>query len=242
MGVFEGYVGIRLWDGQLVDDVIFSMLLLLFIAFSIVFHSNFRLFIKMLKDIVFLKERQSLFEKPVGSEWFFRNFILFQTLFLTSVSLFAIARVYGYINHLKESTVLLSIGVIFIILFLFYQFKQFLYFLFGSVFADPVRYKLWKTNYNAVMGAWGVLLYIPVLWLVFVGTHIFVPVILFAIFYILCRFVIIYKTIRIFHKINSGLLYISLYLCGQEILPLIFLYKGIFYLYNFIETSTLLWH
>ena len=23
MGTFEGYVGIRLWDGQLVDDVVF---------------------------------------------------------------------------------------------------------------------------------------------------------------------------------------------------------------------------
>ena len=30
MNIFEGYVGIRLWDGQLVDDVIFSLLLFLF--------------------------------------------------------------------------------------------------------------------------------------------------------------------------------------------------------------------
>ena len=33
MNIFEGYVGIRLWDGQLVDDVIFSLLLFLFILF-----------------------------------------------------------------------------------------------------------------------------------------------------------------------------------------------------------------
>ena len=31
MNIFEGYVGIRLWDGQLVDDVIFSLLLFLFL-------------------------------------------------------------------------------------------------------------------------------------------------------------------------------------------------------------------
>ena len=30
--MFEGYVGIRLWDGQLVDDVIFSLLLSLVMA------------------------------------------------------------------------------------------------------------------------------------------------------------------------------------------------------------------
>ena len=31
MGTFEGYVGIRLWDGQLVDDVVFSLLFVLFL-------------------------------------------------------------------------------------------------------------------------------------------------------------------------------------------------------------------
>lgn len=47
--MFEGYVGIRLWDGQLVDDVIFSLLLSLLIAFAIIFRSNFQHFVKMLK-------------------------------------------------------------------------------------------------------------------------------------------------------------------------------------------------
>lgn len=50
--MFEGYVGIRLWDGQLVDDVIFSLLLSLLIAFAIIFRSNFQHFVKMLKDVV----------------------------------------------------------------------------------------------------------------------------------------------------------------------------------------------
>ena len=132
-------------------------------------------------------------------------------------------------------------GTVFCVLFLFYQFKQCCYYLLGSVFSDPDKYKLWKTSYNAIMGIWGVSLYVPVLWLVFVGTYVTIPIVMFCILYILCRFVIIYKTIRIFHKKSTGLLYISLYLCGQEILPLVFLYEGIIYLYNFIETSTL-WH
>ena len=36
MGTFEGYVGIRLWDGQLVDDVVFSLLFVLFMCFALV--------------------------------------------------------------------------------------------------------------------------------------------------------------------------------------------------------------
>ena len=64
--MFEGYVGIRLWDGQLVDDVIFLLLLSLLIAFAIIFRSNFQHFVKMLKDVVYLKERQNLFDETIG--------------------------------------------------------------------------------------------------------------------------------------------------------------------------------
>lgn len=240
--MFEGYVGIRLWDGQLVDDVIFSLLLSLLIAFAIIFRSNFQHFIKMLKDVVYLKERQNLFDEAVGkSGSFFRNFMTFQALFLCSIAFFAIARARGMISHSGEKEVIWAITAIFGVLFLFYQFKQFCYYLLGFIFAAPEKYKFWKKNYNAIMGSWGILLYLPVVWLMFVGNKTLAPVILFSIIYFLCRFVIIYKTIRIFHKNNVGLLYISLYLCTQEILPLILLYEGMIFLYNFIETSTL-WH
>ena len=198
MGTFEGYVGIRLWDGQLVDDVVFSLLFVLFMCFALVFRTNYRLFLKMMRDVVYVNERQNLFE-------------------------------------------LISIGLIMMVLMLFYWCKRCFYYLLGVVFTDAPKYKFWKTNYNAIIGAWGICLYIPALWLVFVGSSIQIPVLLFVFFYILCRFVIIYKTIRIFHRKNSSFLYISLYLCGQEILPLVFLYEGIIYLYNFIESSTL-WH
>ena len=85
MGTFEGYVGIRLWDGQLVDDVVFSLLFVLFMCFALVFRTNYRLFLKMMRDVVYVKERQNLFEVTRGSEWLFRNFMTFQALFLCSV-------------------------------------------------------------------------------------------------------------------------------------------------------------
>ena len=119
MGTFEGYVGIRLWDGQLVDDVVFSLLFVLFMCFALVFRTNYRLFLKMMRDVVYVKERQNLFEVTRGSEWLFRNFMTFQALFLCSVCLFAIARAYGYFNHLLENTVLISIGLIMMVLMLF---------------------------------------------------------------------------------------------------------------------------
>jgi hypothetical protein len=62
---------------------------------------------------------------------------------------------------------------------------------------------------------------------------------LFATFYLLFRFTLIYMTVRIFYNKNTGLLYLSSYLCAQEIIPLLFLYEGLNYLYNTFEASTL---
>ncbi|MGM9760392.1 MAG: DUF4271 domain-containing protein [Parabacteroides sp.] len=238
---FEGYVGIHITSEQMVNDMIFTMLLVLFILFAIVFHTHYRLFLKMLHDIFFLKERQNSYEKNEGSEWLFRTFMQFQALFLCSLSLFAISRHFGYAESFDRRSTGALIFMLFGVLWLYYFCKQIFYRLFGMVFTDREKYRFWKTHYNALMGTWGVLLYIPVLWLVFVNSSGTAPIILFFLLYIAWRFVIIYKTIRIFYKKNTGLLYISLYLCGQEFLPLILLYQGMDYLYNFIETSAL-WH
>ena len=48
----------------------------------------------------------------------------------------------------------------------------------GQRVSDPDKYKLWKTSYNAIMGIWGVSLYVPVLWLVFVGTYVTIPIVI----------------------------------------------------------------
>lgn len=119
-------MGIRLWDGQLVDDVIFLIAAILAVAFAIIFRANYQHFIKMLKDVLYLKERQNLFDETVGkSETFFRHFMIFQALFLCSIALFTIARTRGIASHLGEKEVLFTIVFIFCVLFLFFQFKQF---------------------------------------------------------------------------------------------------------------------
>ena len=41
MGTFEGYVGIRLWDGQLVDDVVFSLRLIYVFCVGVPYQLSF---------------------------------------------------------------------------------------------------------------------------------------------------------------------------------------------------------
>ena len=239
--MFEGFVGIRLWDGQWVNDVVFGLVFTLFVCFAIVFHTNYRLFAKMLNDMIHLKERQSPFVVVGGNEWFFRNFMTLQALLLCGICLFAILRMEGFLDSVNDSVSLWGLAVVVGLLFLFYWGKRCFYWIFGLVFTNPEQYRLWRTGYNALIGTWGVLLYLPALWLLFVESNLHIPANLFVFLYVLGRFVIINKTIRIFHSRNSGFLYLSLYLCGQEILPLFFMYKVVVYLYNYFGSSTL-WH
>ena len=113
MGTFEGYVGIRLWTDKLVTmwSLAFCSSYLCVLRWCSVTNLSFYS-LKMMRDVVYVKERQNLFEVTRGSGWLFRNFMTFQALFLCSVCLFAIARAYGYFNHLLENTVLISIGLI----------------------------------------------------------------------------------------------------------------------------------
>lgn len=226
VGGFEGYVGIRLWDGQRVDDLVLALLIILFVCFAWVFRTHPHVFARMMGDVIHMKERENLFEDVKGNEFFFRNFMNYHALILCAVCLFLIARAEDFYSQLLEENALLSIGLISVALVLFYWGKNFLYSLFASVFTDPDKYKFWRTGYDAIVGTWGVSLYIPALLLVFVNMNVQIPILLFIFSYITSRIVIIYKTIRIFHKKNSSYLYLSLYLCGQEILPLFLLWKA----------------
>lgn len=243
MELFEGYVGIQVREDQLVNDVMFAILFLVFIAFALVFRFHYRLFIKMIKDVAQVKQRQSLFEVVLGdvkgNQRAFHSFMTFQALFLSSLFFFAYGKNMGYLPTQNIVGILISIALIFLIILLFYFFKLGIYVLVGKVFVDDESFRLWKISYNATIQFWGVFLYLPVLLAIFGDTKPFISLILFVFLYILCRFVIIYKSIRIFHFKKDGLFYLILYLCAQEIIPLFLLIKGSVFLYNFIELSTL---
>ncbi|MDL2222393.1 DUF4271 domain-containing protein [Parabacteroides sp. OttesenSCG-928-N08] len=230
MDAFEGYVGIRAWEEQWVDDIIFSLLLFLFIAFALVFRSNYRVFLKMLKDLVHEKKRLNLFENAVGNEKNFRLFMGFQTLFLCAIGLFSFARIEAYIKPTSVIGVLGTIAGLFLLLSLFFLFKQFINILIGKVFATEEEREVWLTGYYSILGVWGILIYIPTILLALnSGLH-HAAVILFLFLFLLSRLAIIYKTIRIFSIKSDGLFYLFLYLCAQEFMPLLIAYKGIFYI------------
>ncbi len=239
MDGFEGYVGIGLWEGQWIDDLVLSLLLALFAGFAYFFHRDNRLFFKMVKDLYQVKTRKSLFEEPVGSDRLFHSFMVFQALFLNAVVIFEAINVSGILTFRSVGDALPVLLLLFFAVFVFYECKALLYLFIGKVFATAASYELWHTGYKATIGIWGVLLYIPVCMFAFSDIPYQVTIVLSLFLYVASRIVIIYKTIHIFSLKKDGILYFSLYLCGQEIMPLLLLYAGVVYLYNFIELNAL---
>lgn len=242
MSAFEGYPGLRVGIDRPVDDAVFVLMVSVAVIFAVVFRSNFLHFLRMLKDVRYVRERHNLFDPIPGRHvFFFRSYMLFQVFLLCGIGMFAYTRARGLVTYRDWWDLLLVVGVYTGLFFVFYLVKQLFHILLAFAFTTQQRYRLWLINYNAVVELWGLTLYLPVYWMVIVGGNVWIPVIMLCFSYVLCRLVIVYKTMSIFWHHRNSFLYISLYLCALEILPLMYLYEGMVLLYNLIETSTL-WH
>lgn len=240
MSMFEGYPGLRVGLEQPMDDAVFVLMVSVVVAFAVVFRANFLHFLRMLKDVRYVRERHNLFDPIPGRHiFFFRSYMLFQVFLLCGIGVFAFTRAEGLIAYRDWRDLLLVVGAYTGLFYVFYVVKQLIHVLLALSFTTLQRYRLWKINYSAVMGLWGLTLYLPVYWMVIVGGNVWVPVILFCFLYVLCRLVVVYKTISIFWHRDLGILYISIYFCALEILPLVYLYEGMVLLYNLIETNIL---
>jgi hypothetical protein len=195
----------------------------------------------MWKDLITLKERRSIFDTDVRKSLFFDGFMQFQIVYLVSVFYFLVYYQYMGKQNYEIRPDFTFLVAIFVLIYAYFFFKQLLYYVYGQIFSERGEYKLWSANYHTIRYIWEMFLYLPVLWLLFDGRHLFAAVIFFLFIYILFRIAVIYITIRIFYHKKTGFLYLSLYLCAQEIIPLLFLYEGFNYLHNIIQMNTL-WH
>jgi hypothetical protein len=215
------------------------IVLILLSAFALIFRLNVPLFGKMINNISAGEQRQSIFETTAKDSFLFNAFMTFQTLLLCSIYIFFVAVKYKYFIKQNILTTLVSTGILFVSLFIFYMLKKALYAIFGHIFAEKSAYRMMFTNYQALVCTWGVFLYIPVLWILLTGEYLLIATAIMVISYLAFRAILIFRFIHIFFNKNTGLLFLSLYLCAQEIIPLVFLYEGLIYMYNIIEINNI---
>ena len=234
---FEGYTGIFLHNITFSNDIMLVIVLVSLTVFAWIFSFNFSLFGKMISNISAGEQRQSIFETTEQNTFLFNAFMTFQTLLLFCVYLFSAAVKYKYILHADIRTTLLSIGFLLILLFLYYLFKRALYAVFGMIFIEKSTNKMLFTNYQALFSTLGIVLYFPVLWILLFDSHLFISVIMLIICFLLFKIIFAFRFIHVFFKKNTGFLFLSLYLCAQEIAPMVFLYQGMIFIYNIFEQN-----
>lgn len=240
--MFEGYVGIRLWSGQLMEDVWFSILFVLFFLFAVHARIHVKSFIKIFRNLGF--NTSSKGGNSDLSTYYSKSlhiYLIFQALTLTSVVITQEAYHLGFLSSIDKEKLSFALVLTFLSVLLFYLIRRIIYYILIYTFSRPGVYRQWVILYNSLISVWGISLYIPVICMSFLGNYHIWAVCLFILFYILFRFAIIYKSIRLFYIKKFDLFYLSLYLCAHEILPLLIAYKGFVFLYNFIEKSAL-WH
>jgi hypothetical protein len=236
---FEGYSGIYLNNATFSNDIILLVVFILLSTFALIFRLNFPLFGKMVNNIHANEQRQSIFDTTQRDSFLFNLFMNFQTLLLSSIFIFLISVDYHFFIKPDITTTLLVISSLFIASLAFLLFKKSIYGIFGYIFLEKDRYKMMFVNYQALFCVWGISLYLPVLWILLIGKYFYLAYIMFIISYLSFRAIFIYRFIYIFFYKKTGLLFLSLYLCSQEIIPLIFLYEGLIYMYNIIEINNI---
>ncbi len=236
---FEGYTGTHLNDTTFSSDILLIVVMVMLSAFALIFRLNVPLFGKMISNINAGEQRQSLFDTTEKDSFLFNAFMTFQTLLLFSIFLFSAATGQDYFTNPNIPKTITITTILLVASFLFYLFKKMIYSIFGRIFVEKSIYKMMFVNYQGLFCTWGVSLYLPVLWILLVGKYLFVAYIFFTISYLAFRITLIYRFIHIFFNKNTGLLFFNLYLCAQEIIPLVFLYEGLIYLYNIIEKNNI---
>ena len=218
------------------DDIITSLLLVLFIMAVIAF-SNTRQFVVRQTKNFFNIHREGLTEiTETAVEIRVQAFLAFLNCLLVAL-LF-----YFYTLYVIGDTFVLASQYTLIAIFLaissvYFLFKVMLYTLVNGVFFDGKKNRQWIKSYLYIYSVEGALLFpIVILWAYFdlsiQSAAIYVVIVL-----IIVKILLLFKCFLIFFKQSVVKLQIILYFCTLEIIPVFFLWEAMVYTANSLKIN-----
>ncbi len=220
-------------------DIVFLFFLICFLITSQIINKRGRMLSTMFSGLFRQKERKSIFSATIGNELYSKLLLCLQTTIILSIF------IYTWFSHDFQSIetssgkVLLIIGGSCFSFILYFLYKWLTYIVIGKIFFNKDAVEQWLDNFTSIICILGIILFIPVLLMFYIDSAYF-----FCYYFIIsCLFLlaatIIYRIYVLFFHDMSLLLYLFLYLCAQEIAPLVILYEGLIYFFNVVEKSTL---
>ena len=222
-------------------DWIFGIFLICFFFFSNIVGKRVQLFSSVISEFFFIRKRKSIFSEPTTNEWYSKLFLCFQTCLLLALFL---CRYFAYsLNTILDSPMEMIVFVLLLtfVLCVFFILKWALYYIVGLIFFDKLSLQIWMGNFFSLIAFLGMLLFVPVLLYFYTNTpyNFFFFFVLTSL--VLSEILITYELIVLFFYKRSLLLHLFLYLCGQEIIPLFFLWKIMVYVFSNVVEKSALW-
>lgn len=230
-----GFQGVPLPFPISAQTIVFFLFLLCFVLFAFVFKREGTAVMGNFYSIFSSgnRHRESIYKGQVtATETWGEVFLMFQAMTILSIILFAFSWNSGLAGmSLKNS--LYFLGGAFVLLGLFFGLRFLMYKAIGS-FMFSLHINAWIERYFWIVELMGVLSFLPAMFYVYV--HEFASIALFVLFalFILSRLVIIVLLLIFFVKNKIGILYFIVYLCGVEIAPYLFVYRGAISIMNII--------
>lgn len=201
---------------------VISILILAFAFFAISYRRGAKYLRSVFLSLFTINNRGNLFDETTINENQLKLSLLTLTFITEGICLY-----YGIIDKVLTDTqhLLPMMMVCVAICFIYYILQKGIYHLLGNIFSDRQQTESFLECYTSVNLFIGLFFTPFILLMLFIPDICHISTIACLILYILSRLIIIYKGIRFFlpHIYNS--LYIILYLCALEIIPLLLITK-----------------
>lgn len=225
------YEGIPLPFNMEQTDSVFVLLLFCFMFFAHIYSGGFS-FLKENLMLVYSSERSIRLgkENTIKEAWY-NYFLVFQAIVLASVSLFDIFMEYIPSNR-QHITPLITIASFILLISVCFVLKILFYKLLGYIFNMQSLASGWNSTYIIVFEILGILYFIPTLLLIYSDFwHKFIIGFMLILF-LISQIILLGRIVFFFFKEKFNFLFLIAYLCSVEIMPLLFLYAGLVYIYR----------
>ena len=211
------------------NPLIVGLLILSFAFFAISYRRGAKYLNHLFTSLFKTKSRGNLFDETTINENQLRLSLIILTFITEGIALYyaLIAPLVTNSNH-TPYCMLVCIAIC----TLYYLLQKGIYRLLGNIFSSRQQTDGFIESFTSTNIFIGLFFTPFILLILFVPGMTQVGTFICFILYILARFIIIYKGIRFFLPHIYNLLYIILYLCALEIIPLILVGKLAVYVYN----------
>lgn len=236
-----GFEGLSLPFSTFAESMLFLVFLGCFLIFSIIFSREGTALMGNFRNIFSPASRHhtSIYKEQITTtEIWGEFFLILQSAVIFAIVLFVFSWDKG-LSGMPQKYYYLFFLASFLGLSAFLGFKYSIYKTIGS-FIFTSEMNQWIGRYFWIVELVGILSFIPAMFFVYLQEYKEIALIVLISIFLLSRLVVLISLLIFFVKSKIGFLYFFVYLCGVEIAPYLFIYKGAISFQNIIGSLGLI--